>query len=301
MGISERQHSAANLKLLRAQRHLYTQAKRLQCWRMIGTIGLAAAAPLIYYLFPNSRTILAIIGGVWLIASRGVLEDVEAKQVKQAATVQEQFDVDLYGLAWNEVLVGDRVSPELINSAAADFKGDAENLGAWYADTGNIPYPLDVLLCQRSNLVWDWRLRRYYALMFCIFVAVLFSSEIIAAVWTKLTFLDYLLALLIPSLAALLNGLEIAKAHFRLAEEEKAFEQKVSALWRSGLDNPRSITIEQCRDIQDRIYTLRSARPLVPDILYAWLRDKYEFDMQSAVAELKSAVEQRREQNKSEL
>jgi len=292
MSIFEHQNSPAKLKLLAAQRHFYTQAKHLQRWRVLGTIGLAAIAPLIYYLLPESRMILAIIGGVWLIVSRFVLEDIEAKKIKQAATVQEQFDVGLFSLPWNEVLVGDRVSPELINSAAADFKGDTEKLKDWYADTGNIPYPLDVLLCQRSNLVWDWRLRRHYALIVSILTALLFGLGIALAISTNLTLLDYLLALLIPSLAALLNGVEVAKAHFKIAEEKERIEKKISAFWRSGLNNPSSITREQCRDVQDCIYTLRSKRPLVPDRWYAWLRDRYQIDMQSAVAQLKSAAEQ---------
>jgi len=290
--IFERQNSPAKLNLLAAQRHLYTQAKHLQHWRVVGTVGVAAIAPLIYYLIPNSRAILAVIGGVWLVVSRVVLEGIEAKRVKQAATIQEQFDVDLLNLRWNQVLVGDRVSPELISSATANFKGDREKLKGWYADTGNIPYPLDVLLCQRANLVWDWRLRRHYAWIVSILTVFLFSSGIILAVATNLALLDYLLALLIPSLAALLNGVEAAKEHFKIAEEKERVEKVVSALWKSGLEKPSSISIEECRNVQDCIFALRSKRPLVPDRCYAWLRDRYQIDMQSAVAELKSCAEQ---------
>jgi len=76
------------------------------------------------------------------------------------------------------------------------------------------------------------------------------------------------------------------------AEEKERIEKKVSAFWRAGLNNPSSVTREQCRDIQDCIYTLRSKRPLVPDRWHDWLRDRYQIDMQSAVAELKSAAEQ---------
>ena len=231
MRIFEHQNTPAKLKLLAAQRHFYTQAKQLQCWRVLGTIGLAAIAPLISYILPDSRMILAIIGGVWFLVSRLILEDIEAKKIKQAATVQEQFDVELFGLPWNKVLVDDKVSPELINYAAADFKGDTEKLKDWYADTGNIPYPLDVLLCQRSNLVWDWRLRRHYALIVSILTALLFGLGIVLAILTNLTLLDYLLALLIPSFTALFNGVKVAKAHFKIAEEKERIEKKVSALF----------------------------------------------------------------------
>jgi len=291
MSIFELQNTSASLRLLASQRHLYTQAKHLQRWRVIGTIGLAAIAPLIYYLVPNSKAVLAGIGGVWLLVSRVVLEGIETKKIKQAAKIQEQFDVDLFKLPWNRVLVGNRLSPELISSADKSFTGDRERLKDWYADTGNVPYPLDVLLCQRANLVWDWRLRRHFAWGISILTTLLFGLGIVLAVATNLTLLDYLLALLIPSLAALLKGIEVARAHFKTAAEKERIEIEISVLWETGLKDPTSVSKEQCRRIQDCIYVLRSKGPLVPDQWYTWLRDRYQVDMQSAVAELKSSAE----------
>ena len=295
--IFQRQNSPDKIKLLAAQRQFYTQAKRLHYWRVAGSIGLAAISPLIYYLLPSSKTILAIIGGVWLIVSRIVLEGIETKKVKQAATIQEQFDVELFGLPWNQVLAGNRVTPELINAAAASFKGDRNELKNWYADTSNLPYPLDVLLCQRANLVWDWRLRRHYAWIVSISTIFLFSLGVALAIITDLSLLDYLLALLIPSLSALLNSAEIARAHFDIADEKERIEKKVLAIWESALNNPSFVTREQCRDIQDCIYILRSKKPLVPDWWYKRLRDRYQIDMQSVVEELKRAAEQRLKDN----
>lgn len=291
MSILEFQNSSASLRLLASQRHLYTQAKHLQLWRVIGTIGLAAIAPLIYYLIPDSRAILAGIGGVWLLISRVVLEGIEAKRIKQAAKIQEQFDVELFKLPWNRVLVGNKLSPELISSADRGYTGDREKLKDWYADTGNVPYPLDVLLCQRANLVWDWRLRRHYACGISALTGLLFGLGVILAIATNLTLLDYLLALLIPSLAALLKGVEVARAHFKTAAEKEKIEREISVLWEAGLRDPISVSREQCRCIQDCIYVLRSKGPLVPDKWYTWLRDRYRVDMQSAVAELRTHAE----------
>jgi hypothetical protein len=292
MSISESQNSPVNLQLLASQRHLYSQAKRLQRWRVIGTIGLAAIAPLVYYLIPNSRAVLAGIGGVWLLVSRVVLEGIEAKKMKQAATIQEQFDVGLFRLPWNHVLVGNRLSPELIVSADNSFTGDRENLKDWYADTGNVPYPLDALLCQRANLVWDWRLRRHCGLGISILTTLLFGLGVTLAIVTNLTLLDYLLALLMPSLAALLKGVEVARAHFRIAVDKERIEREISVLWEAALKNPTLVSREKCRHIQDCIYVLRSKGPLVPDQWYTWLRDRYQVDMKSAVAELRSRAEQ---------
>lgn len=292
MSITESQNSPSSLQLLAAQRYLYTQAKHLQRWRVIGTIGLTAIAPLTYYLIPNSRAVLAGIGGAWLLVSRAVLEGIEAKKIKQAATIQEQFDVNLFKLPWNHVLVGDRLSHELVSSANRSFAGDREKLKGWYADTGKVPYPLNVVLCQRASLVWDWRLRRHFAWGISLLVTFIFGLGLLLAVLTNLTLLDYLLALLIPSLAALLNGVEVTRAHLRVATDKETIEKEIAALWKAGLKDPASVSIEQCRSIQDCIYVLRSKGPLVPDQWYSWLRSKYQIDMESAVAELKSQAEQ---------
>jgi hypothetical protein len=221
-----------------------------------------------------------------------VLEGIEAKTIRRAAAIQEQFDVALFKLPWNGVLVGNMLSPELIISADNSLTGDRENLKGWYADTSNVAYPLDVLLCQRASLVWDWRLRRHYAWGIAILTTLLFGLGVILAVATNLALLDYLLVFLIPSLAALLKGIEVVRAHFRIAGEKERIERAISVLWEAGLQDATSVSREECRHIQDCIYVLRRKSPLVPDQWYAWLRDTYRVDMKSAVAELKSDAEQ---------
>jgi hypothetical protein len=198
LSVTENQNSPENLRLLAAQRHLYTQAKRLHLWCVAGTVGLAAIAPLIFLVWPGSKKVLAILGGIWTVTSRLVLEGIEAKKIKQAAAIQEQFDVGLFGLSWNRTLVGNKVKPELIHSAARDFHGNQEKLKNWYADPGNIPRPLSILLCQRTNLVWDWRLRRHCAWGISLATLALFGLGIILAVVTNQTIIDYILALTLP-------------------------------------------------------------------------------------------------------
>ena len=95
-----------------------------------------------------------------------------------------------------------------------------------------------------------------------------------------------------PSLAALLKGGEVAKAHFKIAGEKERIEREISVLWETALKDPASVSRGQCRHIQDCIYVLRSKGPLVPDQWYTWLQDRYQIDMQSAVAELRSRAEQ---------
>ena len=291
VNIASEQNTADNLRLLVAQRHLYTRAKGLRRWRTFGSVGLAGVAPFILFFWPNLKSLMAFIGGFWtLIAS--LVGHAESKKKKEAATIQEQFDTELFELPWNHMLVGNKLTPELIHAATRDFKGSKNELRDWYSDPGSTPYPLNVLLCQRSNLVWDWRLRRHYGTAITVLTAVYFIFTIVFVIATKQTLLDYILGLFLPSLSAFLQGIEVAKAHFTTAKEQEDKEKESSSLWESGLENPDSVSQEDCRKIQDWIYLRRSTGPLVPDWWYKWLRDKYDIDMRLVVEELKAKVGQ---------
>ena len=292
MKIAELQNIDANLDLVAAQRHLYTQAKRIQHWRTLGAVGLAGVAPFVLILLPNSKIVMAILGGIWLLVSRLILEDIEAKRIKEAANIQEQFDTNVLKLSWNSVLVGLKLSPELICSAQKEYAGNRDMLRNWYADTGDLPNPLEVLLCQRSNLVWDWRLHSHCAWIIILLTMLLFVFGIVFALVTTQTLLEYILALFLPSLTALLAGIEASKNHFEVAEEKEKIEQKISITWEVGIRNPNSVSPEKCRGIQDCIYILRSKGPLVPDWLYNRLQKAYQVDMEFAVAELKHQAEE---------
>lgn len=292
MSIASEQNKADNLRLLAAQRCIYSQAKALHLWRLVTAILLAAAAPALLFFWPGSKVVLAVIGGVLTLIAHLVLEGSERQKIKQAANIQEQFDLALFKLPWNKYLAGDKLTPELICAAERDFKEDREKLKDWYPDTGSVPHPLDVLLCQRANLVWDWRLRRHYAFGVSAFVIVVLIADLIIAITTKQTVLDYLLALFLPSLPAVTQGIDLAREHLRIADEKEHTEKEASALLESALNDPTSITKEDCRRIQDSIYSMRSKGPLVPDWWYRWLRDRYDVDMDEAAATLRTRAEE---------
>ena len=293
LNIDLQQNIDNNLQLLAAQRHLYTKAKILRHCRIFVSLGLAITSPFILFFINDFELVMATIGGIWLIISQLILVGIESKKRKQAATIQEEFDTNLFGLPWNQTLVGNKLTAELIHAAARDYTGDRNELRDWYSDTGTTPYPLNVLLCQRSNLVWDWRLRQHYGWIIVSLTFILFIFTIGFAIVTKQTLINYILGFFLPSSSAFLQGIEAAKAHFTTAKAKKNKEKEISAIWESGLMNPNLVSQEQCRRIQDCIFLLRSKGPLIPDWWYKLFRTKYEVDMQSVVAELKIKAESR--------
>jgi hypothetical protein len=287
MSIKEKQNSQSSIMLLSAQRRLYSEAKMLYLIRLVAALFLASLSPIIFFLWPVTRFPIALISGIWVLASRLILKRVENQKIKLGATIQEQFDVQVFEIPWNSVLVGSRVGPEIVSEADRNFKGDRKDLENWYSDPGDLPTTISVLLCQRSSLVWDSRLRRVYAWIISLVTIGLIGFGFILAIVTRQTLPDYLLALFLPALSALITGVEEATENFKLATEKEEIEKKVSSFLEKSREAPSLLSIEDCRKVQDYIFFLRSKSPLVPDMLYQWLKPKYQFDMEAAVANLK--------------
>jgi len=277
------QNSDENLRLLAAQRSLYSQAKIYRQVRTLFSVVLAILGPIFFYFIADCRPTIIIIGAAWALLSEIFLRGFEGDAIKKAATVQEQFDVGLFILPWNEILVGKKVTSELIESANRKYKANRESLKNWYADTGSFPYPLNILVCQRSNIVWDWRLRRAYGyfILFCT-VTVLIGG-IVFGIFLHLSLFDYVMGVFIPQLAVIHLGIDISRNQITLANEKEQKETVVSRIIENGIANPDSISIDQCREIQNFIYHGRVVGSLVPDICYTVLKEQYELDMKSVV------------------
>ncbi len=288
INISQEQNSEDNLRLLGAQRHLYTKAKYLQIWNFIIPISLSGIAPIIVYFLPDFKNLLTIIGAI-CFGIFFIIDYLDFTYTKTAATIQEQFDTTLFDLPWNKILVGNKVNPEIINDANRTFltcKDNKKDLETWYSVPEDIPYPLNILHCQRSNLVWDWRLRRHFALFIGIIVTIPILICILVAIIKNLTFFEFFLSLFIPSLSSIKKGVDIYIGNIKIANDKENLEKKLSDLLESGLKDPKTIEIENCRQIQDKIFTYRCNSLLIPDKWYNWLRKNYQEDMEATAKEL---------------
>lgn len=286
MTISVKQNEPQQLRLLAAQRYLYSQAKRFHLWRLGTAILLAALAPVLVFAWPDSRVIMAFLGAVGALLGKLVLQREEVRRTRQAANIQEQFDVAVFGLPWNRIRVGPKLTPELISAADRDFKGDRSQLKDWYVTSDQLSEDQAVLLCQRSNLVWDWRMRRQFAALIAVILIALGVLDLAIALITDMSLLDFLLALLFPTLPAFLQGTELVRGHWEIAEDKEGLEKVVCNMWEESLAEPSSVTLSDCRCIQDRIYELRCKSPLVPDQWYGLLRKWYQIDMAAAVSSM---------------
>jgi hypothetical protein len=281
MNINSNQNEKHCQSLLAAQRIIYKEAKKLRTTRVIGSFGFAILAPITILLMPDFKIGLGISGGIWTIIGF-LLSNRESNKVKEAAIIQEEFDTYTFDLDWNNIQCGTKVSNEIIHSSASKYL-DKTDLLNWYGDLTGISNNLAILICQRSNLVWDWRLRKQFAWTLIIFILVVFGTGIGIALYDKLTVASYLIAILLPSASAFILSIKEIKEHFDSAKSKELLEKKINSIWEKSMTTLISPSKLDLRQVQDRIFQLRINTALIPDWWYNKLKGDFEDSMQNTI------------------
>lgn len=256
------QNEPGFLRMLHAYRQLYTEAKRTMRIRLWISVLLA--------LFPIATFLVPAIKNIdWLTALLGVaiafifpflLKSIEKKKIGQAAAVQEQHDVDLFGIEWNEALAGHRVLTDEIVAADKRFAGIRKK--DWYE---NVPEsllpPAAALFCQKQNLSWDYKMREDYSRRFIWLFWLVLLLPLFCACYVELPIRDYVAKLLLPTVPFLWLCIENYQAHRTRAEKQEIKAQEIEAF----LHNELPVTPDMARKNQDAIYKFRQETMLVPD------------------------------------
>lgn len=283
--IAERQNEPAMLQLLRADSWHYLRAKRWHMLRITGTLLFAAAAPVLTFWWHDGADQIAAAAGAWILLGRTVLMALEQREIRLAVTIQEQFDTDLFGLDWNSNLAGKKAAYEDIADAAKHIRSD-KGLRDWYPDADKAPWPMNVVLCQRSSAVWGRRAHFAYGTTVLVIGAVWLLAGIVMGLAAHLSLGDYLLKLFLPSQPAFLDTIDIYRGHLRQSSNKGGVETAADDLWVAGVADPQAVTSVACRQLQDQSYLLRRHGPQIPRWFYKLRRGSDERAMRAAVDHL---------------
>lgn len=279
--INKLQNTNHCIELLAAQRIRYSEAKKYRTIRIAVSFGLSINAPIVILLFPELKITLGIVGGIWTIVAF-LLSARESNMVKEAATIQEEFDTQSFDLEWNNIQSGAKVSNEIIHRSASKYT-DKTDLHDWYGDLDGINKNLSILICQRSNLVWDWRLRKQFAWTIIIALLLLFGLGLGISLYLKLSLQTYLIGILLPSASVFILGVKEVKEHFDSAKSKEGLEKKINSIWEKSMTTLVSPTKSELRQVQDKIYQLRTNTALIPDWWYNKLKGEFEKNMQNTI------------------
>lgn len=289
--ITVNQNSSHNIDLLIAQRFYYSKAKTLRNIRLIISVLFALISPIVIYNTSNYISLIGTIGGIWALFAFLSKQLLENTNIEKAAKIQEEFDTTLYEMSWNNILVVEKVPHEDISFAKRRFRGSTTKLKNWYSNVSEFPYPLDVLLCQRSNLVWDWRLKKIFSITIFCTLTIYFIATIVLSSAIELRLSEYILGLFLPALSGYFIGIDEGADHFRSSQKRRVLEKKINNLSDVALNKKKSLKITELRQIQNCIYEFRKG-PLIPDWFYWFFRKDYNKNMIAALNNFKRRLKE---------
>lgn len=148
-------------------------------------------------------------------------------------------------------------------------------------------------MCQRSSLVWDLRLRRGYAALMGWLTATWVLVGMAAAILIRASFVQYLLAFAIPSIALVMFGIQVSLGHYEMARARERIAALLLGMWRSALEQRRDVSLTEVRALQDAIFEIRRSASVVPRFFARLLLHRYYDEMLQASSELKSNYEEK--------
>ena len=191
MSIQERQNLPEALDRLAAQRLLYCRAKLARNVAMLTVLCIAVLA-LIGAGVQNNEfsygvTVAALF--TWFL-DQFFLKEVEAKNKKEAATIQEDFDCMVLDISWPTHKRVKQPTRYRIKQLAAQARKNPEivrNLSDWYTPSA-IPEGIKQakIHCQRMSCWWDVDLRKRWrtvlAIAFWVFVVVAILLAVVCGI-----------------------------------------------------------------------------------------------------------------------
>ncbi|MCZ7439525.1 S-4TM family putative pore-forming effector [Micromonospora sp. WMMC241] len=281
-----RQTEPAMMAMLRAMSVCHSRAQRLDALRTSVSVTIAGAGAVVAFLGVSATAVTAL-GALWAVVNALGLATWSRGQLRRAATIQEMFDVDLFGLPWNEVAAGPRVAAPEISRLDRAFRGTERYLRDYY-EIPELPAPFDVLACQQQSLGWGARLRRRYAYTVLAAVAAWAALGVVYGVLGGLTVAHLLLAWFVPSLGALLLGVEIYRGQRDVAVERDRAGTVVHHRITSAVRDPSAAAdlLGLARQVQDLLFRTRCTQTRVPNWFFRRFHAADRVDFQSTMTGL---------------
>lgn len=291
------QNKPERLELLRAQRLFYARAKLYQNVFTGMALALPTGGVLFATSFPKIRPFLGLGSILILLLEVGLMSRLQSECCNRGAKVQEQFDTEVLQLEWNRLVAGNQVDAEDVREIAPGQMPDAEKvrLENWYEPVfSKLPLALGRLLCQRTNVMYDMRVRKAYSRILLQAVTILVVALTLVGVYKDLTLDEFILTMYLPALPLAAFLMRERQKQNDTIESLSTLKAEVEKTWDkalSGASNAELATTS--RALQDAIYRHRASNPLVFDWLYNRLRKRNEGLTQHAAKKLVIEAQQR--------
>lgn len=298
MSIVENQELPENIKLLAAQKNIYSRAKNIIGLQMILSVPIAICAVITAIVKPELKEYIAIWGILVVVFDLFVFTPWVKKLQDSAARIQELFDTKVYGLEWNEISVGKRPEPELIYEEASKHgidEADIADLRKWYPTIiEKVPEMFGIIISQRSNVWWDARMRRKYTLSIRVILVSIALGLIGYGVYEKKDMLEFLAFIVVPLASTYIFGYRQMIDHGDAADRLDMLKELSEKIWSNALAGKKVTVLKlESRALQDQIFEHRKKNPPIFDFLFRWFRDGNEVLMNKGAEVLVNDFSQR--------
>ena len=280
--IPQLQNSDPQMGLLRARSQVYREATALLITQFCFTVLLPVVTAGVALSVPAIRPYTAAVALIVSALDVTLLDRMYRAKLKVAAKIAEAFDCEVLSLPWNAFVAGKPAEMEAIVAAQGTWRGGDAKLISWYpVAAGAAPLYLARIICQRTNLWYDAKLRRHYGAWVLVFAGVLLLALVIAAAFTGLTVALLISTVLPPAAPVVIWSL---REYFRqqdTAQAQETAKSEADELWTEAKagDCAEPDCLNRSREFQNAIYARRVSSPLMLPGVYRLLRPAMEDKM----------------------
>lgn len=283
----DRQNAPRALRLLVAQRRLYTVAKRWQAVRWFGVLIIGIAAPVVAILWPQAAVAMGAIAGAWLFVGRTVLAWAEARLMTRAAVVQEEFDHYVFGMPETIERSGGPTREDIAHLVGPDDRLPGvvrkQRLADWYPIDAANSGARAVAIAQRANAAYSDRLLRATVTVWGVGSVAWTVLLIAISMVVGMSLATFLLGVALPVLPAFLDAFEYIRSTARAARDRADLARTIESRITAQSDEVEG---QELLVWQERLFELRRTTPQIPNWLYRLLRPKNEMAMHAAAGQL---------------
>lgn len=290
--IDVRQNSPQGQKYLCAYSSVYSKAKTFLGVQFTLTIPFALTWSVVLIPFPDLKPYMILYSFSITLLDVLVLDRLQSRLKEKGARIQEMFECFLFDIPWRRLQIGEEVDLETLNEEERSYRywhKSLDHLRNWFvSDLSTIPLLYARLICQRTNLLWDTKLRKRYVTALKTLLAVFALLVILFSIKQEFSmhlFFSTVVAIVSP---AFIWGIREVTRHQESINKLGCLKSHVHALWRAVIDKtlPPDELRNKTVEIQTEIYRLRSENPVIFNWVYKLQRPKTQHHVDDLAREL---------------
>lgn len=277
------QNDPQQLRKLLVEDRAYSKAKVWHTFQIFLVVFTSAGLSLLAIKCEKWGPRAALYGVIVSILDFYLFDPLISKLKKRAASVRECFDLDVLTLPESPFREANISIEDILSIPNPWPKARKKNKVDWYpVFVKDIPIEPARLICQRSSMQYDERLRNSFTYLWIGLVVII---VIIWGGWLIVKNPDFYRIAVITSaiLPAFLFCVKQNQLNKEACANIASMRTYFDNVWQKSLG---TIGLNQLTDssrkIQDALFDHRSQRPLVPDFYYKWMRDQNEQIMNAA-------------------